>query len=153
MNWKTNYWTLLFVLAALAFGYQTYMGRASAKGLADSGDSPYIIPDSTAQKRIHKYDTLYAPKAQRFAWDSCQIMNGGVKYFRLHKREIQAMADIINRDAITQVRACLSLCPGSNTPVVDTIDLIFEVDEPLMGVVGTRYYDFTHPCPPCETVH
>jgi len=151
MNWKMNYWTLLFALAALGLAYQRYAAgqtpKAEMEKTAMGEDEPQFgITDSIAQRRIQRYDNYYAPKVQTFAADSCNTLNGGVLYFGIKHGELQSMVDAFGE--ADSVSAWLGLIPG-NGGAKDTLDLIFEAYMPLAPEVH-QYYDFTKPCPPCS---
>lgn len=154
MNWKINYWTLLFALAALGLVYQWYATGQSLKqknkreGLtvACSSGQDFSIPDTIATMRLNRYKGNYAPKVRQFAADSCNTLNGGVYYFGIKECELQAMVDTFqNADSITAV---LGLIPGTNG-AKDTLDLMFEIFTTMGPILVPKYYDFTKPCPPC----
>lgn len=155
MNWKMNYWTLLFALAALGLAYQRYAGgqhsqaEINKEGMDVScpDSSQYLIDNNTAEQRIARYDSVYVAKVRRFAADSCNTSNGGVNFFGISKCELQTMAEVLARyDSVT---ALMTLIPG-NGGAKDTLDLIFEVDNNLAPATIKAYYDFTKPCPPCS---
>ncbi|MEZ4942070.1 MAG: hypothetical protein R3D58_14420 [Saprospiraceae bacterium] len=142
MNWKLNYWTLLFAIAAAGLVYQWNAARPLAD---DKPSSPYNIPDSIAYARRLLYASDYAPKVQTFAADSCHTVNGGVLFFGIHEAELTAMASVFT--AADSVTAFLGLIPGTGG-ASDTLDLMFEV-YPIYEPLTAKYYDFTKPCPPC----
>ena len=154
MNWKINYWTLLFALAALGLAYQRYAAgehpqqeiKKNSMAVLCSDSVHYTIPDSVATQRWQRHNQLYAPKVQAFAADSCNTLNGGVLYFGISKCELQAMANSFNE--ADSVNALMSLIPG-NGGAKDTLDLIFKVYT-ATGALQEQYYDFTRPCPPCS---
>lgn len=155
MNWKPNYWTLLFALAVLGLAYQQYAGgqhkakpekEAAQAAFACPDSTHFIIPDSVASERIDRYYENYSPKVRRFAADSCNTLNGGVLNFGINKCELEAMLhSFTGADSLT---AMMTLIPGSGG-AKDTLDLIFQIYKELMPIQASQYYDFTHPCPPC----
>lgn len=154
MNWKMNYWTLLFALAALGLAYQRYatgqqtqaeIEKASQRITCASG-LDFSIADSTGDQRIQRYKTEYVPKVKNFAADSCNTMNGGVLSFGISECELQEMLNAFGE--VDSVTALMSLLPG-NGGAKDTLDLIFKVATST-GPLTYQYYDFTNPCPPCS---
>lgn len=153
MNWKINYWTLLFAVAVLGLAYQRYAGGQDQKpetgnqrqNISCPETEHYSIPDSVADLRTQRYKQLYAPQVQQFASDSCNTLNGGVWYFGVKQCEMLAMAESFNE--ADSIYAMMSLQPGSGG-AKDTLDLIFKVFT-ATGPLTHQYYDFTNPCPPC----
>lgn len=154
MNWKINYWTLLFALAAGGLAYQQYAGGAGktpeSKRVGNiitcSPNVHYDIPANVANQRMQLYQQTYAPKVQRFAADSCNTLNGGVTYFNIEDCELQAMLDSFQ--VYKTVNAFMSLIPGAGG-AKDTLDIIFGVTDSTANSGFLKYYDFTKPCPPC----
>ncbi len=157
MNWKINYWTVLFALAVIGLAYQAFSGGKGGAAepevtaeVADVQNDPscppyqdYMIPDSTANERILRYKNNYAGKVQAFAEKECNTLNGGVSYFALSKCELE---DIAQYDS---VHAYMSLIPGA-PGAMDTLDLLFQVfGQQPQAIAPAGYYDFTKPCPPC----
>ncbi len=152
MNWKINYWTLLFALAAVSAAYQwTSAGQASSKMERLIVNCPagqqFNISENVAQNRIARYHNNYAPKVRSFAADSCNTLNGGVEFFGIKACELQAMVDTFQTaDSIIAVMCAKAGSAGAK----DTLDLIFQVYTTYGPVVQSKYYDFTNPCPPCS---
>jgi hypothetical protein len=154
MNWKMNYWTLLFGLAVLGFAYQRFTAGQSQKpeikkleaAVSCPDSTHYVIADAVASQRMQRYNQGYASKVKHFAADSCNVLNGDVLNFGISKCELQAMVHSFSMtDSVT---AWLGLVPG-NAGARDTIDLFFQVDNNLAPTTIVKYYDFTKPCPPC----
>ncbi|MBC7777249.1 MAG: hypothetical protein H7246_17585 [Phycisphaerae bacterium] len=154
MNWKMNYWTLLFALAVLGLGYQRFVAKKAPllpstqplnSYIPCSTNQHYNIEDSIADQRITRYMNQYAQKVQIFASANCNTLNGGVQYFGIKKCEIQDMAAAFSLS--DSVNAYVGLIPGTGS-AKDTLDLVFKVFT-TSGAVTHMYYDFTRPCPPC----
>lgn len=135
MNWKINYWTLLFVAVSLALGYQTY----EAKPVCPTNTIPY----ETGQARASNYVEKWANRQPISLTDS--ICNKNIRMFLLAKCELQQMLQETGEK--DSVYAVLGMNPP-NTAIAgqkDTIDLMFRV---FSNTNTSKYYDFSKPCPP-----
>lgn len=170
MDWKINYWTILFALAAIGllatlpiFGGEapTTTATPEVKPVPDC-DTVRIdtISFTTGFERIGEY-IIYAEflkdalngKSPTAPSDWSIITNLDVQYFRLPRCELQQMLERIpNGD----VYAYLSIEDDPDSTKHQRIDLLFYDQAIDLSTVksgstaafsGGNFFDFTNPCP------
>lgn len=165
MNWKVNYWTLLF--AAAAIGFFVYMYTRPICPVvnpipAECKNNPTAIPADTAVNRIMKYIGFRQSLTQRLdsiaerdstlRGELSGISNLDVLFFHLPKCEIYEMLEAFPD---SDVYAFLGLEPDPKEKDKNRISLLFydhpvspeSVQEQLDGDDDGAFYDFVNPCP------
>lgn len=132
MNWKINYWTLLFVLAVLA-------GFMYPKFFNDSG-TPDVHQNCPVDITTHGQAAV--DSFANFGFDGGNVKNGDIRYFKLPKCELREMLE--NKHPNSTVEAHLGL--DTKAPDSALVSLYFRVVDADNRVV---YYNFSTPCPPC----
>lgn len=151
MNWKINYWTLLFAVAAAGLLYKQFVsGEKMAPTLENT--LPQVafatcpsntIPYDTGLVRAARYKTEWADNQP--VGPTEQICNANVRTFLLRKCELQQM--LLYTGTKDSVYAVLGIIPAnpSISGQKDTIDLMFQV---YRNASSSQFYDFSSPCPP-----
>lgn len=152
MNWKMNYWTLLFALAAVVLLYKQFAVGEKMAPTTIENNLPSIafaacptntIPNDTGLVRAARYKSEWADNQPIGPTE--KICNANVRTFLLRKCELQQM--LLYTGAKDSVYAVLGIIPGN--PMIsgqkDTIDLMFQV---YRNASSSQFYDFSSPCPP-----
>lgn len=170
MNWKINYWTILFAL--IAIGWQVSCNSSEAQSDATPEDTinllqKSIIPNEIAKARIDSfrlYADLFTPYAS-ISEDTSktnvgeqirqrQMINPNIRHFGIPRADLEAMATMPGADTVFAYLSIISDTTYRGTGR-QMIDLIFysglvgsapNTITPADGDGGT-YYDFTNPCP------
>ena len=141
MNWKTNYWTLLFVLAVCGAIYLQFFSDSNSHTNSGQTGGPSELPneiDSTqAAAEMLAWDTLRAEFI--VAINNSQDLTGDAKY----------VAKGFNIPTVDMLDIIETIKSGTNVlgmlAIRDTaITMIFQVIDQHEKM---RYYDFTKPCP------
>lgn len=164
MNWKVNYWTVLF--AAVCIGWLVSSFLFTKEVPEQPTDIPINlssdrIPNQVAKARIDSF-RIYAgafyfyaqrkrtmpeappPVMLEDAIQECKIYNPDVRYFRVPRADLHAMA---KASPVDTVYAILSLeKKRTNEGDKQEIDLLFYVGPGSADDEGS-FYDFTTPCP------
>ena len=150
MNWKINYWTILFAVVALASSYLQFFSKPAAAPAAETPKTelavqqattctPTSIPNTLGNSRSAKYLTEWANVQPANA----KIINPNVYTFLLKKCELQQM--LAYTGTKDSVYAVLGINSATTPTSKDTIDLLFKV---FSNSTTYQYFDFSNPCPP-----
>ena len=153
MNFKINFWTLLFLITAGALIYGCFFKPAPNdrdKILPGLG-TDYVIDTTSFQTWYKQYREEYL----RFVVDSLPYLKDSigvhtmeVKYFEMNAEELK---QIYEHQTNPFVHARIFIIPvikeGKNN-TIDTLDLVFHIADINPQFDHSRFYDFTNPCPP-----
>ena len=142
MNWKLNYWTLLFAVSGIWILYNRltcdcHAGKATnAVAVTTDIDScPPLTIDSTKAK-------LDISRLKRLGMNNIRVKNGKtIESFMLAKCELQEM--LAFKDPNKKAIAMLAI--DSISPDSMLVDIYFRV---INSRGQAAYYDFSTPCPP-----
>lgn len=176
MNWKLNYWTVLFALAVAALGYHHFVGQPQPDApvvTPDSSTFPMLlcdkdtslcetsnevdtIPIGTAVDRIKKHAEQMGLIQAKLDADRYPLpaSNFVMTYVKLPKCELYEMLCMIpNGDVYIYPTIerdgqtdIFSIVIG-DTPVHP--DSIMNLDG-VEDLRGAKFFDFGRPCPPCN---
>lgn len=172
-NWKINYWTLLFVFAVLTWT-STFITSCEStvsepivkepvkqkthcediKEDCPNLDSTYVIPAAEALLAIGSYKTNFKFKEKKGKNEKVNSMD--VQSFHLPRCEMESMlcqvgaGDVYANLAIRPINVKGKTENGIVLVFSDTPVLNKEDGEEVEFAAGTQFFDFVHPCPPCE---
>lgn len=169
MNWKFNYWTILFAVALIGWLLTSVLSKNDqADTLAGTEvvpESPYKLKPAEARQRIKKYNHFYdgiekllkdtTSKSNRLKGlvHSNNMEAASARFFQIPLGELHQMLSQYKGHA-EMVYAELSLEKDITKQGKgrDVIDLIFSVspvfEENGEMVEDDAFFDFTTPCPP-----
>jgi len=149
MNWKINYWTILFAIATIAAVY--FKMNSPVAQNQPHPDEPCPVVDTCASLALPPGLGEYGEgkfMSSGFAFktsnlDTFKVTDLGVDGFMLHACELRQIVNFKSAD--THVFANFALLPKGNTDSTE-IRLIFKATAADNQV---QYFDFSRPCPIC----
>lgn len=174
MNWKVNYWTILFAVAGIGWLVSSTILSNKSQHIAQDAEitegmdnrNRYKIPYDTAltrYKNFKNYAKLFNFPTSEIAkpYDTLKheikskhVMNPDIRYFHLPADGISEFINIFRglQDSInSKTYAILSLKKaGKDADSANAnkeIDLMFYVDGNSLDGTDGDFYDFTTPCP------
>ena len=155
MNWKFNYWTILFLLALAFSGYKTFFQPSSSTDIVEKTkcDSEHIIPKSEALERIVTHHEVMQGIKVQLENDKYDIpvSNFLMDYVQLPRKELNEMLCFIP-DGDVFIYPVVETDPNDSTKQLFSMILSDQkVQSGQPDLKDIQFFDFTLPCPPCRS--
>jgi hypothetical protein len=144
MNWKINYWTLLFAAAMLGVLYLLATGGGNngpKREEEPNCNAPALLTLPNGQTDIDRF--------QRLGVNDASVLNKNINSFKIPTCELRQMIAIKNPNINAVAELALKPCvlPDRQTGDKYFVTLYFKIVDTTNL---TRIFDFTTPCPPCN---
>ena len=147
MNWKINYWTVLFILAVCASAFQQHTIKKMIQqfencNVQDTCQS-LALPPSVGPVAEHMFDTS-GIEFKKTKSNNLKISDLNAEGFKMHACELRQIVNFKSQGS--DVYANFALLPKGSDPDSFEIHLVFKATN---ADNQADYFDFSTPCPTC----
>lgn len=157
MNWKFNYWTILFLLSFVFTLYKTQFQQSAISSTTTTSikkcESKDIISPGEALKRIRAHhDAMKAIKKQleEDKYD-IPVSNFVMDYAQLPRHELNEMLCHFPQGDVFAYPVIETDPQDSTKQLFSIIFSDQKVDSGQPDFIDALFFDFTKPCPPCRS--